>query len=68
MAVLRRRACRAASAPGTLYVIEPELDDGRRATLDAHGMDPVKVLALARPLGPRARARAGRRLRAARCA
>jgi hydrogenase maturation protease len=36
--------------PGTLYVIEPELEDGDVA-LDAHGMDPVKVLALARELG-----------------
>jgi hydrogenase maturation protease len=37
-------------APGTLYVIEPDL-----AALDvapeAHGMDPVQVLALARALG-----------------
>jgi hydrogenase maturation protease len=37
-------------APGTLYVIEPELEDGT-VMLDAHGMDPVKVLALARDLG-----------------
>ncbi|MCW3031362.1 MAG: hydrogenase [Solirubrobacterales bacterium] len=37
-------------APGTLYVIEPELDE-IEMTLDAHGMDPVKVLALARTLG-----------------
>lgn len=37
-------------APGTLYVIEPELPDGE-GPLDAHGMDPVKVLALARKLG-----------------
>jgi hydrogenase maturation protease len=36
--------------PGSLYVIEPELDDGA-AAVDAHGMDPVKVLALARSLG-----------------
>jgi hydrogenase maturation protease len=37
-------------APGTLYVIEaePEAGDGG---FDAHGMDPVKVLALARQLG-----------------
>jgi len=35
---------------GTLYVIEPELD-GIEPTIDAHGMDPVKVLALARTLG-----------------
>jgi hydrogenase maturation protease len=36
--------------PGTLYVIEPELDLDEVA-IDAHGMDPVKVLALARALG-----------------
>jgi hydrogenase maturation protease len=37
-------------APGTLYVIEPEMDDAQVA-LDAHGMDPVKVLAMAQALG-----------------
>ena len=39
--------------PGTLFVIEPDLDDLDEATvtLDAHGMDPVKVLALAAQLG-----------------
>ena len=36
--------------PGTLSVIEPSLDDVEPA-LDAHAMDPVKVLALARTLG-----------------
>jgi hydrogenase maturation protease len=37
-------------APGTLYVIEP--DPGEQgAGLDPHGMDPVRVLALARVLG-----------------
>jgi hydrogenase maturation protease len=36
--------------PGTQYVIEPDLDD-IELTVDAHGMDPVKVLALARTLG-----------------
>lgn len=36
--------------PGTLYVIEPELEDGELA-LDAHGMDPVKVLAMVRAFG-----------------
>jgi hydrogenase maturation protease len=36
--------------PGTLYVIEPELDD-EDVVPEAHGMDPVKVLALARALG-----------------
>lgn len=37
-------------APGTLYLVEPELDD-QDAVPDAHGMDPVTVLALARELG-----------------
>jgi len=36
--------------PGTLYVIEPELEDGA-VPIDVHGMDPVKVLGLARTLG-----------------
>jgi len=39
--------------PGTLFVIEPELgEQDEEVMLDAHGMDPVKVLALARQLGP----------------
>jgi hydrogenase maturation protease len=37
--------------PGTLYVIEPEVDDDE-LTLDTHGMDPVRVMRLARELGP----------------
>jgi hydrogenase maturation protease len=45
--------------PGTLYLIEPELSDispekgaeAGRVGLDAHSMDPVKVLAFARTLG-----------------
>jgi hydrogenase maturation protease len=40
-------------APGTLYVIEPEVDPDAPG-FDAHGMDPVKVLALAGVLGGRA--------------
>ena len=36
--------------PGALYLIEPDLDD-LPAGFDAHGMDPVQVLALARTLG-----------------
>jgi hydrogenase maturation protease len=36
--------------PGTLYVIEPEVG-GVEAPPDAHGMDPVKVLALVQALG-----------------
>ncbi len=38
-------------APGTLYLIEPELDENAVATIDAHGMDPVKVLAMAQSMG-----------------
>jgi hydrogenase maturation protease len=37
--------------PGTLYLIEPRLDPEQAASLDAHGMDPVKVLTLARAMG-----------------
>ena len=38
-------------------MIEPELDE-IEMTIDAHGMDPVKVLALARTLGARDSCRA----------
>jgi hydrogenase maturation protease len=38
------------NAPGTLYVIEADLD-AVEVGLDTHGMDPVKVLATARGLG-----------------
>lgn len=41
-------------APGTLYLIEPELPPAAGAELgpaQAHGMDPAGVLALARQLG-----------------
>ncbi len=37
-------------APGTLSVIEPDTDDGE-VVLDTHGMDPVRVLRLAKELG-----------------
>ncbi|MGI8594779.1 MAG: hydrogenase maturation protease [Solirubrobacteraceae bacterium] len=36
--------------PGTLYVIEPEIDPDEVA-VDTHGMDPVKVLAFVQALG-----------------
>jgi hydrogenase maturation protease len=36
--------------PGTISVIEPELDPGE-VTIDTHGMDPVRVLGFARALG-----------------
>jgi hydrogenase maturation protease len=38
------------NAPGTLYVIEPDLD-GLPLDVDAHAMHPVSVLALAKTLG-----------------
>lgn len=46
-------------APGTLYLIEPDLSgfdsergaEAGRNALDAHSMDPVKMLAFARTLG-----------------
>jgi hydrogenase maturation protease len=39
--------------PGTLFVIEPQLGElAGPVQLDAHGMDPVKVLSLASTLGP----------------
>ncbi|MBW3596701.1 MAG: hydrogenase maturation protease [Planctomycetes bacterium] len=38
--------------PGSLYLIEPEFDgEAAAASLDAHSMDPVKVLRFARSLG-----------------
>jgi hydrogenase maturation protease len=37
-------------APGTLYVIEPDVDPADVA-IDTHGMDPVKVLGMVRGIG-----------------
>ena len=37
--------------PGTLYVIEADRDEQLEATVDTHGMDPVKVIGLVRALG-----------------
>jgi hydrogenase maturation protease len=39
--------------PGTVYLIEPEVEDDGEVTLDTHGMDPVKVIKLSRALGAR---------------
>jgi hydrogenase maturation protease len=40
-------------APGTVFLIEPQLEEpDEPVMLDAHGMDPVKVLSLAGQLGP----------------
>jgi hydrogenase maturation protease len=43
-------------APGTIYVIEPDLDeidklDVRTAAVDTHNMNPLKVLAMVKTLG-----------------
>ena len=38
-------------APGTVYLIEPEVEDDGVVTMDTHGMDPVKVIKLSRALG-----------------
>ena len=37
--------------PGTVYLIEPEIEDDGEVTLDTHGMDPVSVIKFARALG-----------------
>ena len=42
--------------PGTLYTIEPDLSEldglnGQEVRVDTHGMNPVKVLAMARSMG-----------------
>ena len=39
--------------PGTVYLIEPEVENDGEVTLDTHGMDPVKVIKLSRALGAR---------------
>jgi hydrogenase maturation protease len=44
-------------APGTLFLVEPELPragdaESQQATLNPHGMDPMQVLHLAASLGP----------------
>lgn len=40
-------------APGTLYVIEPEIDGDNGASIDAHSMNPVAVLQTVVALGGR---------------
>jgi hydrogenase maturation protease len=37
--------------PGTVSLVEPEIEEEAEVTLDTHGMDPVKVLRLARAMG-----------------
>jgi hydrogenase maturation protease len=37
--------------PGTVYLLEPEIEEDGEVALDTHGMDPVKVVKLSRALG-----------------
>jgi hydrogenase maturation protease len=37
--------------PGTVYLIEAEVEEEGDAAIDTHGMDPVKVIRFARALG-----------------
>lgn len=37
--------------PGTVYLIEAKIEEEGEVSLDTHGMDPVKVIRLARALG-----------------
>jgi hydrogenase maturation protease len=37
--------------PGTVYLLEPEIEEDGEVTLDTHGMDPVRVIKFARALG-----------------
>jgi hydrogenase maturation protease len=39
--------------PGTVYLLEPEIEEDGEVVLDTHGMDPVKVIKLSRALGAR---------------
>jgi hydrogenase maturation protease len=39
--------------PGTVYLLEPEIEEDGEVVLDTHGMDPVKVINFARTLGAR---------------
>ena len=49
-------ACPRGDTPGTLYVVEPDLDtldppDGEPAVIEAHSMNPVNVLRMAKAMG-----------------
>ncbi len=37
--------------PGTVYLIEPEIEEDGVVSLDTHGMDPIRVIKLSRALG-----------------
>ena len=51
-------AVRQGGSPGTLYLIEPDLENlddpnGQPAEMDAHSMNPVRVLQMAKRMGAR---------------
>ena len=52
-AVIIVDACARGDEPGTMYVIEPDLDeiDSVPPAVEAHAMDPLRVLAMARSMG-----------------
>lgn len=51
-AVVLVDAVQRGAAPGTLFVLDPVLEEGpREPVLDAHGMDPERVLSAAAALG-----------------
>jgi hydrogenase maturation protease len=50
-AVVLLDAVRRGERPGTLYLIEPELGEKGEVVMDTHGMDPLRVLQLARAMG-----------------
>jgi hydrogenase maturation protease len=50
-AVILLDATARGEAPGTLYLIEADVDEDVQPAVDAHGMDPVTVLGLVRALG-----------------
>jgi hydrogenase maturation protease len=37
--------------PGTVYLLEPEIEEDGEVVLDTHGMDPIRVIKFARTLG-----------------
>jgi hydrogenase maturation protease len=39
--------------PGSVYLIEPEIEEDGAVSLDTHGMDPVRVIRLSHALGAR---------------
>ncbi len=38
-------------APGSLYTIEPELEEREDGEIDAHGLNPMRVLSMAKAMG-----------------